>query len=55
MKRYVSLAGALLLGTVIATEKKTEFTKKNALAINEEPTNVFMTKKTNNNATKKYR
>ena len=27
MKRYVSLAGALLLGTVVATEKKAEFTK----------------------------
>ncbi len=27
MKRFVSLAGALLLGTVIANEKKAEFRK----------------------------
>jgi hypothetical protein len=50
MKRYVSLAGALLVGTVIATEKKAEF-KKNTVA--EVAPNVLAVKTNTHADTKK--
>lgn len=49
MKRYVSLAGALLLGTVVASEPKNEFGRAIAPAKKlETPSNVVAVKKNTN-------